>query len=139
MNFLSFILLPLLHICLNTDGTNLPVNNQQMLFWEQNMPNQWLGRGHAWGTIGNIYPTINGHYHFQGLIAGGSVEVVYNLDFLPLPKIQTGAIFEACGDFIVSTAATDQYPASPDKAILHWVHPSDDPSQHPSGFLITGQ
>ena len=139
MNTLLMLLfLPLIPPCLNFDGTPLQVNNQQLTWLEVNMPNQWLGRGHAMGTIGNIYPTINGHYHFQGLITGGSVEVVYNLGFLPLPKIRTGVRFEGCGDFIVSTEATADYPASPDKAILHWVHPSDDP-RHPSGFLITGQ
>ena len=138
MFLFSLLMLSLTHTCLNTDGTPLQVNNQQMTWLEANMPNQWLGRGHALGTIGNIYPTINGHYHFQGLITGGSVEVVYNLDFTPLPNIKTGGTFEACGDLIISTEPTSQYPASPDKAILHWVHPSNDP-RHPSGFLITGQ
>lgn len=135
---LALLLLPIAHTCLNFDGTPLQVNNQQMTWLEVNMPNQWEGRGHAQGTIGTVYPDRNGHKHFQGVITGGTVEIVYNLDFGTLPPIRTGGMFEACGDFIVSTEPTAQYPASPDKAVLHWVHPSNDP-RHPSGFLIIGQ
>ena len=52
-----------------------------------------------------------------------------------IPKIQKGMSVEACGDYITSTQTTAQYPASPDGAILHWIHKNPKPGGHASGYV----
>lgn len=120
--------------CQDFEGNILPVNNAQVLYWKSNTPNQYLDRGHIYGRVGTVYPDKNGHKHFQAIIDGGTIEIVYN-DSFGSPVIKTGDVVESCGDYITSNKATAKYPPSPDKAILHWVHRSNNPNNHPHGYL----
>ncbi len=124
--------------CLGNHGEVLPVNNQNVLNLETSTANQYLTRAHVKGVIGQIYADRNGHNHFQAIIGSDSsqtVEIVYSQDFGPLPDLSPGMTVEACGDYITSTEDTSEYPASPDRAIIHWVHKSDS-AKHPSGFVM---
>ena len=100
------------------------------------------------------YPNLsdkNGHKHFEISLDGrteSQLEIVYNLAFGALPDSASRHGCEGCGDYITSTAPAGPYPASPDGAILHWVHGgggdhtphgNDAVSQihrHDSGFLV---
>jgi hypothetical protein len=115
---------------------NVPINNAQIHKWKTTTANQFLARGHAYGRLTKVYPTKNGHAHFQIEFddVADTLEVVYSLDFGKLPKLAKGMEIEACGDYITSTKATSQYPPSPDGAILHWIHRSTG-GNHPSGYL----
>jgi hypothetical protein len=118
-------------------GAVLAVNNDEVLRWESTTANQYLNRGHIEGTIVQLFADHSGHNHFGvqiGATAGDAIEVVYSQAFGRLPALQVGMHVEACGDYITSTAPTSSYPASPDKAILHWVHSSHSPS-HDAGFV----
>jgi len=128
MNFLVALL------CLGATGQPLPVNNAQVLFWEANTSNQYLDRGHVLGFVGANYGDRNGHIHFQIVMQGaGTIEAVYNNEFGALPQIKKGMAVEACGDYITSNAPTGSYQASPDGAIIHWIHRSN--GNHLSGYL----
>lgn len=122
------------------NGRAISVNNETVLKWKKSTPNQFHERGHVEGSIEAIYPDRNGHQHIQVMIGKGrkdTIEVVYNDDFGRLPKLAVGMQAEACGDYITSTAATDRYPASPDGAIVHWVHKNPNRSNnHPNGYLM---
>ena len=115
------------------------INNGQVLQWETSTPNQFLARGHVSGPIVQVYPDQNGHHHFAiqiGQDPSNRLEVIYNEDFGSVPQMSEGMNVEACGDYITSTAQSAQYPASPDGAIIHWVHQSPNLAKHPSGFLM---
>jgi hypothetical protein len=51
-------------------------------------------------------------------------------------EVSAGAQIEACGDYITSNAPSGHFPASPDGAIVHWVHQSPNPKSHDSGFIV---
>lgn len=117
----------------------LNVNNAQVSKWKTTTKNQYLGRGHVTGRISRLYGEKTGHAHFQMEFDRGvddTLEVVYSLDFGKLPKLAIGMQVEACGDYITSSKNTSRYPRSPDGAIIHWVHRSDSPAKHASGYLI---
>ena len=118
------------------NGSPLAQNDAQVETWEDTTANQFLSRGHIAGKIVAIYPDHNGHKHFGvqiGASAEDAIEVIYNLSFGALPPLAVGMDVEACGDYITSTAPSGPYPASPDQAILHWVHGSH--SHHPAGYV----
>jgi hypothetical protein len=132
---------------------SLAINNAQVLQWKRTTENQRHERGHVQGNVVRVYPDRNGHEHFAIQIgpdqAHDTVEIIYNQDFGAVPDPQVGMAVEACGDYITSTAPSpgpngQVYPASPDGAIVHWVHMAPDRSGHHSGFLmvngvLTGQ
>lgn len=131
------------------DPGSLPVNNDQVLRWKRageqdSSNNNYHDRGHVQGTVVQVYPDRNGHNHFSvkvGPDANDTVEVVYNQDFGSVPDPQVGMPVEACGDYITSVAPTpgpsgQTYPASPDHALIHWVHMAPARSGHNSGFLV---
>jgi len=122
--------------CLNDDGSTLAQNDNQVISWETTTRNQFLARAHVVGQIENIYANETGHAHFSiGLGNGHStLEVIYNLSFGELPRLTPGMNVEACGDYITSNAAAGGYQASPDGAIIHWIHKSDN-EKHKSGYL----
>lgn len=106
---------------------------------KQSTPNQYLARAHVEGVVRQIYPEKNGHTHFEialGPNPGDTLEVIYNSSFGSLPELDVGLKVEACGDYITSYASTHMYPASPDGAIIHWVHGNPSGHGHPSGFLV---
>lgn len=121
--------------CQDFEGNILPVNNAQVLYWKSNKPNQYLDRGHIKGIIGTVYKGKPSHDHFQAIMDNhDTIEIIYNVSFGKLPAIKSGMTVEACGDFINSFASTPKYPPSPDGAILHWVHRSNN-NKHPHGYL----
>lgn len=65
-----------------------------------------------------------------------TIEVIYNEMFGKVPSMQIGAQVEACGDYITAKAINGKYRASPDGAILHWVHESTRPGSHASGYMM---
>lgn len=125
-------------------GQPLPVNNEQVLNWKNTSRNQFKSRGHVTGTLGQVYKDATGHRHFQIVIGANSndtLEVIYNEKFgkIPASALQQGAHVETCGDYITSNAKVGRYNASPDGAIIHWVHESTN-SRHDSGYvMIEGQ
>jgi hypothetical protein len=123
--------------CLDKDGSVLPVDNSDVSSWKTSEPNQYLARAHVQGTITRLYSPATGHDHFEITMSndgGDTLEVVYNHGFGPLPQLSVGMNVEACGDFINSYAQAGGYQASPDGAIIHWVHASDN-DKHQDGFV----
>jgi hypothetical protein len=121
-------------------------NNDQVLHWKVNSKNQFRDRARVQGKIVRVYPDRNGHEHFSiqiGPQSTDTVEIVYNQQFGAVPDPQVGVEVEACGDYITSTAVSPaprggSYPASPDGAIVHWVHFAPARSGHTSGYLVIG-
>ena len=106
-------------------GKVLNVMDDQVATWKSTTRNQFLARAHVTGTIHRIFPDHSGHNHFEIQMnnsAGDTLELVYNKSFGNLPSLRAGMKVEACGDYITSNHATSQYPASPDGAIMHWIH-----------------
>jgi hypothetical protein len=120
----------------------LTVNNDEVARWKHSTANQFHARTHVAGPITQIYPDRNGHEHFAiDLGHGETLEVVYNQDFGSVPATRVGMMVEACGDYITSTGSSADpngkiYPASPDGAIVHWVHFAPRRSGHHSGYLV---
>ena len=118
------------------NGQVLPVNNAQVIQWKTTTQNQFLARGHIKGVLAHMYPDHSGHTHMEVMLDANradAIEVIYNQSFGALPQLQPGMVIEACGDYVTSDAPTAQYPASPDGAILHWVHRSN--GGHDSGYV----
>ncbi len=123
--------------CLDSKGNNLPVDNAQAVAYKTSTANGSTSRAHVAGPITKIYPDKNGHNHFEislGNASGDTLEVVYNISFGALPALAVGMNAEACGDFINSNGPENGYPASPDGALIHWIHKTN--SGHPGGFTI---
>ncbi|MNJ92628.1 hypothetical protein D3C87_103020 [compost metagenome] len=120
-------------------GQPLPVNNEQVLNWKYKSKNQFKDRGHISGVLTKVYKDKTGHRHFQVRIGEeprDTIEVIYNQSFGRIQEkvMQIGAIVEACGDYITSNKRAGGYQASPDGAVLHWVHKSTNP-RHDSGYV----
>ncbi|MBC7693703.1 MAG: DUF3465 domain-containing protein [Methylotenera sp.] len=108
-----------------SNGQDIGINNAEVIHWKHTTKNQFLARAHVQGTVSKVFPDHSGHKHFEIKLdagAGETLEIVYNLSFGKLPALAAGMPVEACGDYITSNAATSAYPASPDGAILHWLH-----------------
>ena len=116
----------------------LNINNEDVLKWKTSTPNQFKARGHIEGTLQKTFKDKTGHKHWEIRIGDKSkdlIELIYNEDFGRLPESYIGMKIEACGDYITSNKPTGNLPASPDGAIIHWVHISSTP-KHPSGFVV---
>ncbi len=126
------------------DPGSLPLNNSEVLKWKSSTANQFHSRGHVQGEIVHVYPDRNGHEHFSIRVGGDvseTLEVVYNQAFGAIPDPKEGMLVEACGDYITSTGASpgpngQVYPASPDGAIIHWIHFAPSSSGHHSGYMM---
>lgn len=121
-------------------GQPLPINNEQVLEWKFKSKNQYKNRGHIAGFLKKVYKNKTGHRHLQVQIGEGvrdTIEIVYNEGFGRMPDavLTENAEIEACGDYITSNKRTDRFKASPDGAIIHWVHRSTA-SYHDSGYVI---
>ena len=120
----------------------LAVDNAQVLEWKRTTPNQFLARALVRGTLVFQYSDRSGHGHMRVQIGPQPtdvIEAIYNEDFGELvDPLPIGATVVACGDYITSFQATSQYPASPDGAIIHWLHRSPRPQRHDSGFIAIG-
>ncbi len=122
-------------------GQELLVNNAAVIGWKNTTNNQYRNRGHIHGTLVKAFPDHSGHHHYEVLIGGNqndTVEVIYNEAFGPVPTVTPGMTVEACGDYITSNAPAGHFPASPDGAIVHWVHESPNPASHDSGYVMLG-
>lgn len=119
-------------------GQVLNVDNNQVLQWKHTSANEFHARGHVLGKITNMFPDQTGHNHFEITLDAttpDTIEIVYDFKFGALPTLHMGDKIEACGDYITSNAPFQHYPASPDGAMLHWVHRTDTP-RHDGGFVI---
>jgi hypothetical protein len=124
-------------LCL-TNGQPLPVMNEQVLTWKKQTRNQYKNRALVDGTLANVYPDKSGHVHISVRIGEGpqdTVEVIYNESFGRMPDLKVGSEVKACGDYITSNARTKRYQPSPDGAIIHWVHRSNN-DRHEDGFVM---
>lgn len=124
-------------------GRRLEIDNEQALHWKRTTPNQFKARARIAGILIREYPDRPSHGHLQvqiGPRADDTIEAIFNEDFGRLPNdLRPGARVEACGDYITSNAPTDRYQASPDGAIIHWLHYSPRPRSHDHGwFMIDG-
>lgn|GEM_PF-5531259 len=122
-----------------SQGQVLPVDDAQVLQWRNSTPNQFRSRGHIQGYVDEVFDDATGHHHFSARIGNNPedhVEIIYNEGFgIAMPTPQVGESVEACGDYITSNAPSGGYPASPDGALIHWVHKSDTPN-HDNGFVV---
>jgi len=143
-------------LCASDSGQNIPIINQQVLEWKEGgAPLGEPFRAHVIGTIGRIFADQSGHMHYAIHLTNAApvpgcqpnaetdclhpadlLEVVYNLPFGPTPNPTIGMNVEACGDYITANAPYNGYQPSPAGAIIHWIHMSPEPQQHPSGYLI---
>lgn len=120
-------------------GQELLLNNETVLNWKATSKNQYRNRAHILGTLVKDLPDHSGHHHYEVQIGANQndlIEVIYNEQFGAVPAAEPGTQFEACGDYITSNAPAGHFPASPDGAIVHWVHRSPNPKSHDSGFLV---
>ncbi len=122
-------------------GKPLAINNQQVLHWKRTTQNQFRERGNIEGVITRVFDDRKTHAHFEiaiGRYQDDVVEVIYNQDFgrLRTEILKPGMKVQACGDFIVATAPSGPYPASPSGAIIHWVHANPSGRGHDPGFVV---
>jgi hypothetical protein len=126
--------------CVGKDGKGLQYNNDEVMDWKTSTPDQYIDRSLVAGTVTKVLLTRKTHIHFAIDLDGnrtGDLEVIYNLSFGELPKIEIGSQVIACGDYI--TVGPKARQPSPLGAIIHWVHynPGDrDGGRHPHGFVI---
>lgn len=122
--------------CLDNSGRVLEVNNDQVLQWKSSTNKNYHARGHVQGPVTRQYADETGHTHFEMQIGNSSndtIEIIYNQSFGALPDISEGMTAEVCGDYI--TTGTTGRGASPDGAIIHWVHTATGSETHPSGYV----
>lgn len=120
-------------------GKEFGPNNLQILEWKARTKNSFVARGHILGRLVRRYSNKNGHSHFSVLIGKtptDTIEVIYNESFGETPPLTAGAVVEACGDYITSNQPSGPYPASPDGAIIHWVHFNPGVRGHEDGYVV---
>lgn len=133
-----------LPICLDKDRRPIQGNNnEEVLKWKDTTKNQYLDRALIVGKFVGVLLDRQSHLQIEvDLGQGGngqgkkdSIEIIYNKEFGAIPGIRPGATIAACGDYITSREQAGRYPPSPAGAIVHWVHASNNPEKHPSGFV----
>jgi hypothetical protein len=125
--------------CMDNRGTVLPLDNDQVVNLKKTAKLGQSIRAHAGGKVTRLFPDRNGHAHFEISMDGTAenvLEVVYSEDFGEMPQPPIGAYVDTCGDFINAYATQNGYPPSPSKAIIHWVHRSNNERKHPSGYVV---
>ena len=128
--------------CLMKKGQVLPINNAQVLEWKNQTANQFHSRGHIKGILTQTYSEKTNHHHWQVQIGDtekDTIEVIYNEDFGSVDRFTIGSQIEACGDYITSNKKGNGFPASPDGALVHWVHMSPNPNHLPGYLVVDGQ
>jgi hypothetical protein len=112
----------------------LDVNNEEALAWKGRAG--YRDRARVKGTLTRVTQQRKSHTHFEvqvGPKASDTLEIVFNVEFGPLPQLKPGMDVEACGDFIQVGKK------SPSSAIVHWVHynPGDrDGGKHEHGYVV---
>lgn len=132
--------------CMDFDRRPLPVNNDEVLKWKDNTPNQYKDRALVVGSLVGVLLDRKSHLHLEMDLTPeqGSadrddhVEIIYNKEFGNVDKIAPGLEVVACGDYITSNAQSGPYKPSPVGAIVHWVHASNNTEKHVHGFLMIG-
>lgn len=120
-------------------GQPLPIDNEKVLELKEKTNSGFRARARVEGQVGIVYEDKTGHDHFQIFIGrnnSDTLEVIYNQEFGRLPDLSEGIMVEACGDFINAKTRNGGYPPSPDGAIIHWVHASDNVGKHPDGYVM---
>jgi len=112
--------------CLKNNVGVLPVMNDRALIQ---------------GRSVRLIKTTKSHVHIEVQIGDGQkdqIEIIYNKEFGALPKIRGGMSIEACGEYITSREPAGGYQASPNGALIHWVHMNrkPGPGAHEDGFLV---
>jgi hypothetical protein len=128
------------------DGPDeLQIDNAKVLHYKISTPNTFLARGFVQGIVKDVPDVIHGHDHFSISIGPNptdTLEIIYNIEFGAMPPFKSGDPIVVCGDYITSTAQTGAYPASPDGAIMHWIHfnPGSraNSATHAHGFVMIG-
>ena len=125
--------------CLDDHSQPTDFNNEIVLDWVTHTSNQFKSRGHISGAVIRNYGNQGPHIHISVQIGDQVtevIEVIYNEAFGDVEDdVKVGDQVEACGDYITSNAPSGPYPASPDGAILHWVHMANSSGGHPHGYL----
>jgi len=123
----------------------ISVDNARVLRFKVQEKNQFLARAYVEGKVISMPEQQGDHDHFSisiGNKATDTLEVIYNNEFGNMPNVQLGDQVTVCGDFINSFARAGGYDASPDGAIIHWVHynPGTRSSSrgHEHGFIQFG-
>ncbi|MBS1960883.1 MAG: hypothetical protein JST04_01615 [Bdellovibrionales bacterium] len=128
------------------DGPDeMRVDNQRVLDMKRTTKNQYLDRAFVEGRVSHLFNDKNGHDHFSIAIGPGpkdTIEIVYNQEFGDSPNFKEGDPVVVCGDYITSNARAGGYDASPDGAIIHWVHFNPgtraNSERHAHGFIMFG-
>jgi len=118
-------------------------NNEEVLRWKEETKNQYKDRALIKGVLVGITLDRRSHLQLEVNLVGDEnsrdvrnhIEVIYNKSFGEVAAVSPGMTVEACGDYITSNAQSGPYKPSPMGAILHWVHKSNTPNRHASGFL----
>lgn len=117
------------------DGSKvLQIDAPKVLGWISTSNNSFLARARVAGRISEVLPDQTGHDHFLiqiGPKQSDVIEAIYNAEFGKLPKLAVGQEAEACGDYIT----TKNDPKLHAQAIIHWIHKSDNPTKHESGYI----
>jgi hypothetical protein len=132
--------------CLDFDRRPLTVNNDEVLKWKENTPNQYKDRALVVGSLVKVLLDRKSHLHLEMDLTpehgaedrDDHVEIVYNKEFGSVGKIAPGQEIVACGDYITSVAQSGPFKPSPVGAIVHWVHASNNTERHVHGFLMIG-
>jgi hypothetical protein len=130
--------------CLDANGRTMALDNDAVLSLKKTAPLGKSIRARAGGKVTRLFPDKSNsggttHAHFEVSLDGtneGVLEVVYSEDFGAMPDPAVGAYVETCGDFINAYANQNGYPPSPSKAIIHWVHRSNNEAKHKSGYVM---
>lgn len=120
----------------------MQLNNQEVIEWKTTTKNQYHDRGYVVGKVVQALVDRDTHLHLEINLDPSSndrakhIEIVYNKEFGPIPAFHQGSEAVVCGDYITSNQATNQYPASPVGAIIHWIHMSPTPARHENGYMM---
>ena len=115
----------------------LPIDNEEVVQFKKSTPSGYHDRAHVKGTVTNVFKSQTGHSHFEItlLSTNTTLEVIYSMSFGGLTPIVPGLVVEACGDYITANEWNGGYKPSPDGAIIHWVHRSNN-RKHDHGYLV---
>lgn len=128
------------------DGPDeMRIDNQRVLDMKHSTKNQYHDRGFVQGIVAVSPNQKNDHDHFVikiGPNVSDTIEIVYNRVFGSMPNMNEGDPIVVCGDYITSNAKAGGYDASPEGAIIHWVHFNPGSRQssahHEHGFIMVG-
>jgi hypothetical protein len=130
--------------CLDVDRSPIArANNEEVIAWKQGTKNQYRDRALIIGKLVGVLLERKSHLQLEVDLTphynesrSDNVEIIYNKSFGEVPDVKIGSPVAACGDYITAKEQAGNYPPSPVGAIIHWVHASNNPEKHSSGYLI---